>query len=578
MSTNQEQISTTNPEPRSININVPNGTLKGNRKIVPIGYLLVLISFFFSFMNINCGGTKLASVSGIDLVIGDEIEKKDIAAVSFDTTDFEVQTIKPNPFAIIAFGCSVLGLLLFFFKQAKESRNNMILSTIGFVSLVIIPFASNSFLTEKTSLDSAFEVISISFQLGYFIALGLFLVIAIISYVGREKVASSNPNLPQGIVEEDGQRTYRMSSPSDPIDWMMHHPKLIGGIVLCLAAAGIYYYINYAPNADRDGERAAEYICNCDEKLATQSDEYFHEMESKIKSGELSSGTEAMKLLKKKNYQLAKKHRKCRGAALKKRELLITEYRTSEGDNHRFIEAFDAKLKSCPDTTERNERNEFFAGLKTLIKTLPNPAPDATRIREDILGKNMAGWKLRLDEEIVELKSDTGSFIELKDGTPSVKIKLTTKLKGIKSEDYFVTHGVIVYTLSEDDWEIEDYQNDSIHAFYAVDNENWKDIYIYGFYDFSTITLLTKEPLIWRIRGFEEKTGSSDYGKSMPLNFRYSVQAAKSDSTFVHLKFTFLPADENEYDEDYEYGGHQLKAAEIEEPEMEEVETNSHGY
>ena len=51
--------------------------IEKRRTFIPISFGLIIIMFFFTFCTFSCGGQKIDSVSGINLVTGTRIENKD---------------------------------------------------------------------------------------------------------------------------------------------------------------------------------------------------------------------------------------------------------------------------------------------------------------------------------------------------------------------------------------------------------------------------------------------------------------------------------------------------------------------
>ena len=133
------------------------------------------MAFFFTFFDFKCGGQKILSVSGKDLVIGTEFQKPDFGMGSSK----QIEKIEPNIFAILSFITAVIGIIIFFVKSKKENLTWIILSICGLVSLLIVYLGAQ----EKASGNSAQQVIEVSPQIGYYLAILGFIVAGVISYV-----------------------------------------------------------------------------------------------------------------------------------------------------------------------------------------------------------------------------------------------------------------------------------------------------------------------------------------------------------------------------------------------------------
>ena len=91
----------------------------------------------------------------------------------------QIEKIEPNIFAILSFITAVIGIIIFFVKSKKENLTWIILSICGLVSLLIVYLGAQ----EKASGNSAQQVIEVSPQIGYYLAILGFIVAGVISYV-----------------------------------------------------------------------------------------------------------------------------------------------------------------------------------------------------------------------------------------------------------------------------------------------------------------------------------------------------------------------------------------------------------
>jgi len=74
---NQNQESGTGQQ--TINIQVPSAdNIASRRSLIPLLFAAVIIFFFFNFFTLSCGGQKVGSVTGINLVTGTELKDRDM--------------------------------------------------------------------------------------------------------------------------------------------------------------------------------------------------------------------------------------------------------------------------------------------------------------------------------------------------------------------------------------------------------------------------------------------------------------------------------------------------------------------
>src|SRR5690606_9931579 len=166
--------------------------------ILPIpSYSVIIICFFLPFLTVKCSNMELASVSGIDLALGVDFKDKvkdgefakkmnEYKKYSFDTTETnkqtnsseeELQKSKPSILLIIPFILAVSGLVISFIKIRSKGVVQLIISLIGFISLIIFGLTiRNSF--EINMLNSSNDgLITIHLGTAFYCASLIFLLI-----------------------------------------------------------------------------------------------------------------------------------------------------------------------------------------------------------------------------------------------------------------------------------------------------------------------------------------------------------------------------------------------------------------
>lgn len=186
------------------------------------GFLLVAGLFFLlPFININCSGNRLASINGIDMVVGADVkpqkpeEKEKIIPAGNDTSKDELTSgidsltlglnaiadsisgalvskenpftfpgdimgkdkrIDPNPLAIASFGALILALIISFFSTRMMTVLAGIFSIISALSLFYLQVQANAEI-QKQMGPFNFVPITLEFTSYYWLCL-LFLALA----------------------------------------------------------------------------------------------------------------------------------------------------------------------------------------------------------------------------------------------------------------------------------------------------------------------------------------------------------------------------------------------------------------
>ncbi|MEO7531524.1 MAG: hypothetical protein ABIS69_08935 [Sediminibacterium sp.] len=147
------------------------------RQLIPLSFALAIVCFFFTFCNFKCQGNTLASVSGIDLVTGTSLEKKEFLAKG----ELKNSSISANAWAIISLMAAAAGLGIYLIKKNKEAIIGTIAGITGFISLVILQFDLKSMVKVKEA------PIDIVFTLAYWLALAAMGLAALLSFMRVKK-------------------------------------------------------------------------------------------------------------------------------------------------------------------------------------------------------------------------------------------------------------------------------------------------------------------------------------------------------------------------------------------------------
>ncbi len=158
------------------------------RERSPFMFLVIGLCFFLPFISISCSGQRLGTLSGIQLVTGDEIDIDEQAleqqfTEAFGTTgtteaDDEAPSDAPENdpsiFAIIALAAAVLGVIAGFVTRGRtRAMVSFAAALAGLVGLIGLRFDLQGDVSEGEGL------ISVDYRLGYWISALLFLALAL---------------------------------------------------------------------------------------------------------------------------------------------------------------------------------------------------------------------------------------------------------------------------------------------------------------------------------------------------------------------------------------------------------------
>ena len=155
---------------------VAHSTPKAGMRPVPLTYVAVLVCFFFTFANVSCQGTRVASFTGFQLAFGTELKTTDMMGRA------QTQTVKVEPLALFALIAGGLGLLLALGGRATKTLT-AIAGVAGAVLLLLLKSKLENALTTRG--QGMFEL---SLGFGYVLALILFALAAILAFSGDRGV------------------------------------------------------------------------------------------------------------------------------------------------------------------------------------------------------------------------------------------------------------------------------------------------------------------------------------------------------------------------------------------------------
>ncbi len=149
--------------------------MKESGKFVsPSIFLLAALCFFLPFVSFTCQGQKIADVTGMELVTGTKIEKFEMQKFDSRQKDpglEDQRDVSSEPMAIAAFIFAIIGIVV-----SLIPRYSRMLSLIaGALGGLMLLFLRSSISGEVTG-DFNFQIIQVTYEWGYYLALILFII------------------------------------------------------------------------------------------------------------------------------------------------------------------------------------------------------------------------------------------------------------------------------------------------------------------------------------------------------------------------------------------------------------------
>jgi hypothetical protein len=150
---------------------------------------LIIICFFFPFMDISCSGQKFISLSGVQLMTGTTIKEPELLNDKMDIDSqrlfkkynipipeneiSKIHNIDPEPLSIVTFSFVIFGLLFSFYKKNKYAVFPTISSSASLITLLLLKNKIDNDVLREGS--GAFQI---TYAIGFWSIL-IFLIITI---------------------------------------------------------------------------------------------------------------------------------------------------------------------------------------------------------------------------------------------------------------------------------------------------------------------------------------------------------------------------------------------------------------
>lgn len=192
-------MDTPNPsEGKKIKIEIAPDTIVKKRGFVPGTFTLAILFFFFTFCDFNCGGHKIASMTGVEFVVGTKLKSNKMFDNQSSSGNDDRQ-VHPNIWAIIALGSAVIGLGAYLVKFKKEEAVGIAAGALGVASLIVLQ------VDLKSSIDKEVRgMIEISFKFGYWAALLSLALAATLCFLRLRMKRRKTPEVVVTVPQEEG--------------------------------------------------------------------------------------------------------------------------------------------------------------------------------------------------------------------------------------------------------------------------------------------------------------------------------------------------------------------------------------
>lgn len=163
-------------------------------------FMLAIFCFFLPFMDISCNNTRIAHLTGKDLITGTDINQsgtndsfnnlfnnEDSLSLDKDEkslTGNDNGRIDPNGWIIAGFTAAVLGLLAGIFIVRTKKQIQLLLALTGMISLIGFQVQANNRFNQESNSELFKMEMHADYLIGYWLTLIIFGLISGISLSG----------------------------------------------------------------------------------------------------------------------------------------------------------------------------------------------------------------------------------------------------------------------------------------------------------------------------------------------------------------------------------------------------------
>ncbi len=232
-------------------------------------FVFGVFTFLLPFIEISCSGQKIVSFTGLQLVMGTQMQSLFGGAP---------QKVSPELFAIISFLCFIGGIIVALKAQQIAAKGMAFFSAGSLISLFFLKMHLDGEIIKNAPLT--IDYVS-GFWLAFFGGLsGLFFGLYLMELIPLNKIDISNlskthQNSDIPYVEAESKEIGKSYTGVDLIFWIKKNKILLGFLIIIATSFICVYKVFIELDPIRDGKNAATLLYSCTEKYNNRKAEEF---------------------------------------------------------------------------------------------------------------------------------------------------------------------------------------------------------------------------------------------------------------------------------------------------------------
>lgn len=524
------------PDRDSTNTSV-SGDLLSNNLLIPIIYVLIILSFFLPFVTLKLGSpgglipiSTNISVSGFNLITGGG------------------QLASGGMFPIIiAFAAAIIGLGVILIKDIRAYLISTISGIVGVLALLFLQYALNSEVKAELSKQSMglFDksAIQLNFNLGFWVILIGFIIVGILSFLRinmRNNFSTPSSSISASMEEEGQDNTktiisntqYSSRAVSINIgDWIKKNTTMLVVFLLFGVAGSVLYFIFIKNYPEKDALKVHQEKCKCEE---SRYNDHISAQESFINDFSIHlyfSKNAAREKINSLMIDVNERYDQC----LTNFNTMYTKYKNKYLSDEVNLRKFNSIYESQACIIKNTYDHSSTSKIEELIATIKNPEPGVEDIKNDLLGLSVPGWEFKYLSQFrdIEILNETKGINRIE---YQVKLALFDNQSNLEYESEIM----IAYNETEIGWYIANINLSYLSCEYLIPHDKWFTVPTISRTKWSAAN---NHKLTWLISGFwnsKEYYSGPDVGSvNLPSSNNYQLKSREGEP--VKVKFTYRP-------------------------------------
>jgi hypothetical protein len=458
-----------------------------------------------------------------------------------------------NPKAVIwivllTFGGGII-VTGIFYKNFRKQLNYTAAIALGFLnsvhfaaSLILISFLHNRF--SDSAMETSFSLML--FLLWIMAAIQIGFAIAAVAFVGSAyplaSLASQNDEAGEQVFDNDESPTHAAIDQDLPVELkrgseltfaeLVHRHRIKLIIIGSCLLIGFVVWLFVRPTPEKFANAIAKSRCSCEDTYTNESTRLYTQFLNAFEKTRYPNKQQARDELNKLLEPVNTSYSSCLTIVGAEFDKIKRNYIQSPKSSARFEKTYLSKTGSCTPVG-REKLEKLWGTAEQNINTIASQIPDSNRIKSDLIGNTIPGWRFELASEIKQLAISNVSSL-----AGRMEYLLDLKLENYNSQTYHEAQVIATYIESDYGWQLDNLREVYITWDNPLEVNEWRTVVPLANCTFSVSDSLK---IAWRTSEYSGEiiSGPDAPGVRLPNSSRYFLRSREERPIIV--RFTYRP-------------------------------------